>query len=183
MMNDITGKRFGIRTVIGDSGQRHKSSGGVLWLVRCDCGVEKLLTGYGLRKGNSCGCQKVKRHSQTMRTLLNRGGYAEIFASHWNEIKKQAKRRKLTFGIDAKYAWELFLSQNRKCAISGLPIGFSTNCQGKHSSASLDRIDSSNGYVKGNVQWVYKKINMMKQDYSMKDFLDLCKKVCLHNNL
>ena len=44
-------------------------------------------------------------------------------------------------------------------------------------TASLDRIDSSKGYVEGNVQWVHKMINMSKQQYSQEEFIDMCKAV------
>jgi hypothetical protein len=29
----------------------------------------------------------------------------------------------------------------------------------------MDRIDSNKGYVEGNVQWVYKYVNLMKRDF------------------
>lgn len=41
----------------------------------------------------------------------------------------------------------------------------------------LDRIDSSKGYIEGNVQWVHKDVNMMKQNYSQKYFIEMCKKI------
>ena len=40
---------------------------------------------------------------------------------------------------------------------------------------SLDRIDSNNGYVEGNVQWVHKDVNMMKKDYNQEYFINICK--------
>ena len=42
-------------------------------------------------------------------------------------------------------------------------------------TASLDRIDSSLGYVKNNVQWVHKDINKMKQELNENYFKNLCK--------
>ena len=44
-------------------------------------------------------------------------------------------------------------------------------------TASLDRIDSSKGYIKGNVQWVHKEFNKMKLDLLDKEFIDICKLV------
>jgi len=49
-------------------------------------------------------------------------------------------------------------------------------------TASLDRIDSSKGYVKGNLQWVHKDINMMKNHYNQKYFIEICKKVATNAN-
>lgn len=50
-----------------------------------------------------------------------------------------------------------------------------------HGTASLDRIDSSKGYIEGNVQWVHKYVNVMKWDFSMEEFLDICRKICITN--
>jgi len=41
-------------------------------------------------------------------------------------------------------------------------------------TASLDRIDSSKGYVLDNVQWVHKRVNFLKRDYSEKELLFWC---------
>jgi len=43
--------------------------------------------------------------------------------------------------------------------------------------ASLDRIDNNKGYIEGNVQWVIKKINYMKNTLSEKNFINLCNKI------
>jgi len=50
-------------------------------------------------------------------------------------------------------------------------------------NASLDRIDSSIGYVNDNVQWVHKDINMMKRIYTQEYFIYLCKLVSENNNI
>lgn len=48
--------------------------------------------------------------------------------------------------------------------------------------ASLDRIDSSKGYIKGNVQWTTIDANIAKQDMKESDFIELCQKVVNHAN-
>lgn len=46
--------------------------------------------------------------------------------------------------IDIKFAWELYVKQEKKCALSGLPIVFAiSNKKSSETTASLDRIDSS----------------------------------------
>lgn len=54
---DMTGQRWGRLTVVK---YIESSSGGSRWLCRCDCGTEKIMKGYLLRKGHStsCGCYK-----------------------------------------------------------------------------------------------------------------------------
>ena len=70
--------------------------------------------------------------------------------------------------------------QNKKCAITGTDIYFSTKISG-NGSASLDRIDSKAGYIIGNVQWVHKDINWMKADFGETEFIEWCKKVAINN--
>jgi hypothetical protein len=183
VINNIVGKKFGFLEVIEDSGKRRKPSGGVLWRVKCICGNERLMPKGSLERNKSCGCKKADSQSKSLRKSLNRGGYEEIYATHWNGLKKEAKKRRLDFGISAKYVWELFLKQNRACSITGVPLTFCSRCDSYDGTASLDRIDSTKGYVEGNVQWVHKNINMMKQQYSTELFFDWCKKVVIYNNL
>lgn len=53
---DITGKTFGRYTVLREAGRN--IHGGVMWLCRCECGIEKVVCGDGLKTGQtkSCGC-------------------------------------------------------------------------------------------------------------------------------
>ncbi len=66
------------------------------------------------------------------------------------------------------------------CALSGLPLIYAIKSRDTNATASLDRIDSSKGYVKGNVQWVHKTINGMKWDSNEKDFITFCCAVARH---
>jgi hypothetical protein len=68
--------------------------------------------------------------------------------------------------------WE---NQNGKCAYTGELLNFGRSKV--NGTASLDRIDSSLGYVEGNVQFVHKDVNIMKWDLSEKRFLDICEKI------
>lgn len=43
--------------------------------------------------------------------------------------------------------------------------------------ASIDRIDSSLGYVRGNIEFVCLMANMAKNVWTRKDVLDFCKRV------
>lgn len=57
-----------------------------------------------------------------------------------------------------------------------MPLSFG-NSWNRKCTASLDRIDSAKGYVEGNVQWVHKRINLMKGTLSEKDFIAFCQMV------
>lgn len=90
-------------------------------------------------------------------------GYQEISLTVWNSYRQGARARGKKFEISVEYAWQVYLRQNRQCALTGLPISFSkTRRSGR--TASLDRVDSELGYVPGNVQWVHSIVNRMKLD-------------------
>ena len=184
MINDLKGKTINKFKILNDSGKRRMPGNNIMWNALCFfCKTIKPLTSQELKKYISCGCKKSELQGKTLRKVLNKGGYKEIFATHWNGLIKNAKCRNLDFNLDVKYAWKLFLKQKRKCNLSGVDLTFSKKCWGNDTTASLDRIDSKKGYVIGNVQWVHKNINMMKQEYTTKQFLEWCKKVTTYNKL
>jgi len=81
-----------------------------------------------------------------------------------------------------EYLWNLFLEQNKKCALSGLELilnpRWSQQNKGRMENvqtASLDRIDNTKGYILGNVQWVHKQVNFMKGTMEQKEFIKFCK--------
>lgn len=101
-------------------------------------------------------------------------GYQDISQTRWNSMRSNAGVRNLEFNITIQYAWELYERQERKCALSGVPIQFASNRSAKNGTASLDRIDSSEGYVEGNVQWLHINANRMKWDLNQEDFISFC---------
>ncbi len=77
-------------------------------------------------------------------------GIHELSGAYFSQIRCGAKTRGLEFNITIQYVWDLFEKQNFKCALSGLPITLYRNWTKKkneNSTASLDRVDSSKGYV------------------------------------
>lgn len=103
-------------------------------------------------------------------------GYGEISQSQFGDIRYGAKDRNIEFNITIEYLWELFLKQDRLCALSGVLLTFSASSARywENTTASLDRINSDIGYIVGNVQWVHKLINVMKMSLSQDEFLYWC---------
>lgn len=86
-----------------------------------------------------------------------------------------AAERNYMFKLTPKYLWELYLQQGRLCNLSGIPIEFIAGRDAiTATSASLDRIDSSQPYIEGNVQWTHKDINWMKNTFNQGKFIELC---------
>lgn len=175
---NLLNKKFGYVTVIKliESNNRREQG---KWLCVCECGNQKIFSGRWLKesKGVHCGC-KVKE-SQRKRYFR---GYGEISKTVFNNIKKSAIRRNILFEITIEYVWDLFLKQNRKCKISGLDLFFGKFTY-DYNTASLDRIDSSKGYIEGNVQWVHKDVNLMKGSFIEKNFIEYCRTIANYNDL
>lgn len=111
--------------------------------------------------------------------------YKTISDSQFKNIMSCASIRNINFEVTKEYVYQLYLSQDKICAISGveitLPMNYLELSCGSF-TASLDRIDSSKGYTEGNLQWVHKKINIMKQDMSDNEFIAWCKIVSSHHH-
>ena len=39
-------------------------------------------------------------------------------------VKSNATKRNLTYDITPEYLWELYVGQNKKCVLSGVPLQF-----------------------------------------------------------
>jgi hypothetical protein len=141
-------------------------------IYRCVCGkiIEKNRSN-GIYKMPSCGCLFYQYNKGKENYLFK--GYKEISARCWNGIEANAKKRNLEFNISIEDAYKLFEKQNSKCALTGENINFG-DFRNKERTASLDRIDSSKGYVKENIQWVHKIVNKMKLNLTQQKFIKLC---------
>lgn len=174
---NLTGKKFGFLTVLGISDTRIENR--VTWECQCVCGNIKLLTSNHLKRGRykSCGC----KHRAPGIYNPNWKGYGELSKTQWGRYRLHAKEIGVPFLLSIEDMWNLFLKQERKCALSGLPLHFSSKRGSKDGNASLDRIDSSKGYEIENVQWIEKRYNWMKKDYDIKEFIHLCNLVSEHS--
>ena len=106
-------------------------------------------------------------------------GCGELSGNYIAYFRRNAKKRNIECPLlDAEkenfeYLWSLYLAQNKKCALSGIDLHLPLR-RGDLSTASIDRIDSSKGYVKGNVQFLHKCVNAMKWAFEQEKFIILC---------
>ena len=165
---DITGKRFGKLVAIKKLRSGGRKGGGSIWLCQCDCGntTESSVANLNIGDKRSCGCAHFSKGCD--HPLWK--GYGEIGAGQWGNIKNNAIARGLEFTVTIQQAWEKFQLQQGKCAISGIGLTFGRG-RLEETTASLDRIDSTKGYIPGNLWWVHKDVNLMKLDHTMGSFL------------
>jgi len=112
----------------------------------------------------------------------HRGWYRSIRISWYEMFAKCALTRGIDWMITIDDVANLYLAQNKKCALTGLDIEFPESCHPQNCPASIDRIDSKKPYTSDNIQLVLKMVNMMKGRYSQKEFIDICLSVAKHIN-
>ncbi len=106
-------------------------------------------------------------------TALKRTSSVRSYLSY---LLAKAKRRK-DCEISLDYLENLWRVQSGRCALSGIEM---TRVLGRgivQTNASIDRIDASKGYERGNVQLVCRSVNVMKMDMSQSEFLALCRSI------
>jgi hypothetical protein len=93
-------------------------------------------------------------------------------------LNHAAKRKQhLGFDLDLVYLLQLYTQQQGRCALSGVEMTYKAGSGRVNTNISIDRIDSSIGYVRGNVQFVCDVVNRMKQDLPQKELLMWCKRI------
>lgn len=185
---DILGFCFGRLKVIACVGKDkfHK----YIWECECECGNKTRARANDLKQGKiiSCGCAHKESSSRNIQKAIQHikknghpafNGFGDLSGSYYSQLKYNAIRRGLHFSVSKEFLWNLFLKQNKLCAISGMPIVMKKRKEAQ--TASLDRIDSSKGYTEDNIHWTHKDINLMKQRFSLEQFINYCKLITKNN--
>ena len=118
--------------------------------VQCDCGTIKTVRRSSMKPGQtvSCGCyrQSTRKTGQDPRSPM------------WSRAKYRAKQKSLDFNITKE---DIIIPDT--CPLLGTPM----------ESPSLDRIDSSKGYIKGNVWVISNRANTLKNDATLQELKTL----------
>ena len=171
-------RRFGRLVVVKEAPRKNKQTH---WVCRCECGGAKTVSLNNLKNGStqSCGCLALEsarvmgRKGKGVRAR-NWQGIGDISASFWGQVLAGASSRGLEVAVTHQDIWNLFRTQGGKCALTGWALRFDPPGGRGKGTASLDRIDSSKGYVRGNLQWVHKRIQRMKWKFTQDEFLEAC---------
>ncbi len=161
----LIGKVFGNWTVIS---QLPNKRGNRYWNCQCKCGRTSKIPTYYLTKGHSTKCVYCAKHTKD---FYNPNELPTVI---WNKVKWNAKRRKIPILVTKDDAYAILLKQNNKCKLTGLTIRLPLYGTDKEWTASLDRIDGNKGYEKGNIQWIHKDINRMKNIFEESYFVSMC---------
>lgn len=139
-----------------------------------------------IRSGHtkSCGCIKGRKR---------RIGTEHVTGEYFGTVKKNAESAGRVFSVTIEFLTELLIKQDFKCALSDMPISLHYRSRFRDpitgtcktflsksqlgNTASLDRIDNTKGYSEDNVQWVHRDVNFMKQEFTQRRFISVCKMI------
>ena len=100
---------------------------------------------------------------------------------------RNARSRKQALDLDLAYLRALWEIQGGRCALSGRPMELPRNTRAWERDShnpwkpSLDRIDSTKGYVQGNVRFVSMIGNYCKNRFTDTDVIEFCQAVASHH--
>lgn len=118
-------------------------------------------------------CSKIcsGRYGASKRYVNSRG-----FGFYHRTAMTGARLKNLEYNLDPKYIESVFIRQKGLCILSNIPMTMNHHKLTKDKKspyyASIDRIDNSKGYIRGNIQFVCLGINYLRNTFS----LDITKK-------
>jgi hypothetical protein len=131
----------------------------------------------------SLRCNAIGRNKKYSKGNVNNFGGKKRQKDEWSAFRyfiRKAKARDSEKGIhsniDLEFLKELWEKQLGRCAYSNIQMDLNIFPRQPH-SASLDRIDSSKGYQKDNVEFVCLAVNFGKNIFSKKQMHDFISKV------
>lgn len=161
---NLIGQRFGKLLAI----ERGKNIGKCsTWKCKCDCGNEKIAFTVRLRNGQctSCGCLLKEQMKTRFKT---HGKSSTVEYKLFKDARKRAKEFHREFDLDLSD-----ITIPKQCPILHIPIVASHHGPPTNNSPSLDRIDSSKGYIKENVKVISMRANRLKQDSSIEELQNI----------
>jgi hypothetical protein len=126
------------------------------------CGTQFVAT-FARQKYCSKRCQGA---AATMQSLVANN----TLRSHLRRLLNRPERS----GLSLDYLLSLYEANSGSCALSGVPMTWHVGSGRSETNISIDRIDSSLGYSRGNVQLVCRIVNIMKHDLPMRRFIEWC---------
>lgn len=121
-------------------------------------------------------CSRSCSVGHSNRVRENKPGWAEKFRgsdrdslSPFRVYIRNCKQRSREMDVDAEYLKDLWDRQAGKCPYTGLKMVLPESTTNSNLDtpwhASLDRVDSERGYVRGNVEFVCQFVNLGKRNF------------------
>lgn len=166
---DLTGQKFGSWTAQWPAART--ACGMIFWLCVCDCGTMRIVSRSNLRCGQStsCGClglEKLRRRSLRNDFGKTHGKSRTVEGHLLYSVRHRAKQLGLPFNLTID---DIVIPDI--CPLLNVPIKKDNLGRGYHpTSPSVDRIIPKLGYVRGNIQIISARANLIKNDATLEEF-------------
>lgn len=149
---------------------------------RCDCGNETVTRGSNLRRGetNSCGCLQKDTAAMYRKMARKCSIKEEAIKRKFNEYCSNAKKRDVEFSLSLNQFHHLCALPCNYCGDKPKEVLRNTTMRGIWVKLGtgvfmhgIDRIDSSIGYVSGNIVPCCWLCNQSKNDMTAAEFKSL----------
>lgn len=124
-----------------------------------------------------CANCKTKRRKEVFKRYSEEIKILKVLQSRYLSARKRAADRNIEFSITKKDLKDLYDKQNGLCNISKIKMTYTTFERRKPFNISLDRIDSTKGYTKDNIQLVCMAVNQLKSDFDMDIIYKICESI------
>lgn len=164
-LNRFYGKGKNKRSCVGDSK--------TIICKICKVEKEKSVEYFQYRKDRD-QFSTICRKCMVVRGNSQRSHVRNFLQRMWYGAKRRSGDNDNVISYEEVY--DLWLEQNQICKLTGVKMTTTTGKGRVPTNVSIDRICSSKGYTKDNVQLVCLWANIAKNDLPVSDFVEFCKK-------
>lgn len=107
---------------------------------------------------------RIEAHAKAVLISTKYTEEQKPFAKYLRKCRNRTQKKKWVCDLTLEYLMELWMEQNGRCSLSGIPLLHSHETSNINRMASLDRKDSAKPYVQGNVQFIICTLNYAKND-------------------
>lgn len=136
------------------------------------------------RAANTRVVRNWRRANPAKASAIKKKAQAIAFSVAWFTKKahrvKRLRNKALVFDLTARYLKSLYDDQRGLCAVTGI---FMQGGENSLLGLSVDRIQPTLGYVKGNVRLVTRQANCAKLNGTDDDLFEFARNVIVHNKL
>lgn len=176
---DLTGKRFGSRTVLGRAENQLRRDGKnyyVCWECACDCGKTYVLRTQGLKCASQC--RSCLGHSRKPRFGPRDAVLRELLSNY----KSAARRRNLEWSLTPELFFSLAESRCHFCGESPAlrannRVGTRVHSKQFYAVNGIDRLNNIIGYTELNSVPCCETCNRAKLMMSREEYISHCRKV------
>lgn len=134
---------------------------------------------YRSCKDRRCKSCKSKQYIIRLNEREKNNSLDRLLNERFLALRDRNKKFDTELDFDVTYLQELWEKQQGLCALSKIPMTFIVRKGRIPTNVSIDRIDSTKGYLKENIQLVCMAVNQMKSDLSYTELYKFCKQIII----